>query len=277
VNGESITSEDIANQARLLREERPDLPIEALLRAARRRIADQILLAGDAQRRGVTLPDRELDEYWKLRRGQVPDYAAMARETGTSVERQKTLARRAALANLYLMHRIGMRMDLSRLIPPEPLLVRMVTITPAQLRNAFDTNRELFDVPEHVVLDLYPCADMAAGEAICAALAAGDASGAPEPVERFLPVQDLERRFPPETAAFLRDAPPAACHVDIGDEGGVVLRIRSHEAARPARFEDVQERLQQMLQSELIEDARLHLVASLAEEASCWPRDLFGP
>jgi hypothetical protein len=277
VNGQSITSEDIANQARLLREERGDLPLEDLLRLARRQIAEQILMAGEAERRGVTLPDRELDDYWERRGGSVPDYAALAEETGTSVERQKTLARRAALAELYLLHRIGVRMDLARQIPPEPLLVRLVTITPAQLRDAFATNRALLDMPAHVTLDVYPCPDLAAGESICAALAAGERPPGPPPLDRVVPMPGLAERYMPEMVEYLSTSAPGSCRVDVGPDGGAVLVIRSHEPARPARFEAVQERLRQMLQRELIGEARQHLVASLAEEASCWPRDLLVP
>jgi hypothetical protein len=277
VNGESITSEDIANQARLLNEERPGMPLDELLRLSRRQIAEQILLAGDATRRGVELTERDVDDYWERRRGAAPDYGALAAETGTSVERQKALARRAALAELYLLHRIGLRMDFARQVPPEPLLVRLVTITPSQLRDAFATNKELLDVPEHVRVDVYACPDAEAGEALCEALAAGDPPDGVEPLERVVPVTGLERNFPAATAAFLREAPAGSCRVDVGAQGGFVLVIRGHEAARPARFDEVQERLRLMLQRELIEEARQHLVAALEEEASCWPRDLFSP
>jgi hypothetical protein len=193
------------------------------------------------------------------------------------VERQKALARRAALAELYLLHRIGMRMDLARQIPPEPLLVRLVTITPSQLRSAFATNRDLLDVPAHVTLHVYPCPDLEAGESICAALAAGETPPGDAPLERLVPMTALDQSFPEETARFLREAPPGSCRVDAGEGGAVVMVIRSHEPAQPARFEEVQDRLRLMLQRELIEEARQHLVASLAEEASCWPRDLLVP
>ena len=130
--------------------------------AARRAIAEEILLAGEAARLGIELAQRHVDDYWERRLGTVPDYAALAAATGSSVERQRELARRAALAETYLLHKAGLRTEQARRVPPDPQLTRHVALTPLQLREAFAQNRDLLATPERIVLDLFACSDPSA-------------------------------------------------------------------------------------------------------------------
>src|SRR5262245_46540436 len=105
VNSSAITAADVALQKKLLGRDLQRLEPAAAEQVARRNVAEEILLAQEATRLGVTLTDREVDTWWKDRVGEVPNYAALAAATGTSEDRQRELARRAALADIYLLHR----------------------------------------------------------------------------------------------------------------------------------------------------------------------------
>jgi hypothetical protein len=273
VNSSAITAADVALQKKLLGRDLQHLEPAAAEQVARRNVAEEILLAQEAARLGVTLTDREVDQWWKDRVGEVPDYAALAAATGATEERQRELARRAAQADIYLLHRCGLRGEQSGRVPPDPLLVRVVTITPSQLREAFAQNHELFDRPEIVDCDVWTLPDEPALQAAQSALEAGGRPDA-EVMQRALPLPDVRRVFPPDIADWL-SASQAGDHRAM-DTHTLVL-VTGREEAVPAHFADVQERLRNMLMQELLHEARQHLVDGLREHATYWPPDLFNP
>ena len=273
VNSSAITAADVALQKKLLGRDLQRLEPAAAEQVARRNVAEEILLAQEAARLGVSLTDREVDQWWKDRVGEVPDYAALAAATGTSEERQRELARRAAQADIYLLHRCGLRGEQSGRVPPDPLLVRVVTITPSQLREAFAQNHELFDRPEIVDCDVWTLPDEPALQAAQAALEAGGRPDA-EVLQRALPLPDVRRVFPPDIADWLSSS-QAGEHRAL-DTHTLVL-VTGREASVPSRFTDVQQRLRNMLMEELLHEARQHLVDGLREHATYWPPDLFNP
>jgi hypothetical protein len=275
VNGEAITADEIIGEAQRLAEDNPGADTVQLQRTARALIAGQILLAAEAKRLGVTLPERDLDEYWERTAGRVPDYKALAEQAGISVERQTERARRTALADLYLRHRIGMRGDYGRWIAPDPRLVRLVTLTPSQMREAFQENRALLDQPERVVCNLYPFDDTAAADEAQGIIAAGGTPPGKPPARRELPLDALDPSMPPELATFLREAAVGATTTAPGEKGVLVVSIIGREPAEEARFETSQETLRLMLMRDRMEKARRELIEQLRKQATYWPADLF--
>jgi hypothetical protein len=275
VNGEAITAEDVDGYARLLGEERKELTPAQARQLARRSVAEEILLAAELARLGVALDDRLVDEYWERRRGSVPDYDALAAQAGTSVERQRTLARRAAQAELYLLHRVGLRTEFARVIAPDPLMVRLVTITPSQLRQAFTTNHALFDEPDRVDCDVYTCVDQAEASAVLDALVPGSAPPVLAPLRRTYPMPSLRELFPEDVATFLAEAATGTARTIVAREGTLVVQVTGRQSGRPATFAESQERLRRLLQNELLGEARKSLVVDLAQHATYWPPDLF--
>src|SRR5258705_11493442 len=89
VNSSAITAADVALQKKLLGRDLQHLEPAAREQAARRNVAEEILLAQEAARLRGTLTDREVDQWWKDRVGEVPDYAALAAATGTTEDRQR--------------------------------------------------------------------------------------------------------------------------------------------------------------------------------------------
>ena len=275
VNGEAITADEIIGEAQRLAEDNPGADIVQLQRTARALIAGQILLAAEAKRLGVTLPDRDLDEYWERTAGRVPDYKALAEQAGISVERQTDRVRRTALADLYLRHRIGMRGDYGRWIPPDPRLVRLVTLTPSQMREAFQENRALLDQPERVVCNLYPFDDAAAADEAQSIIVTGGTPPGKPPARRELPLDALDPSMPPELATFLREGAVGATMTAPAEKGVLVVSIIGREPAEEARFETSQETLRLMLMRDRMEKARRELIEQLRKQATYWPADLF--
>ena len=275
VNGEAITTDEIIGEAQHLAEDNPGADTVQLQRTARALIAGQILLAAEAKRLGVTLPERDLDEYWERTAGRVPDYKALAEQAGISVERQTDRARRTALADLYLRHRIGLRGDYGRWIPPDPRLVRLVTLTPSQMREAFQENKALLDRPERVVCNLYPVADATAADEAQTIIAAGGTPPGKPPARRELPLDALDPAMPPELATFLREGAIGATMTAPAEQGVLVVSIIGREPAEAARFETSQETLRVMLMRDRMEKARRELIEQLRKQATYWPADLF--
>ena len=275
VNGEAITADEIIDEALHLAEDFPGAEVGQLQFMARALIAGQILLAAEARRMGVTLPERELDEYWERSSGRVPDYAALAAQAGISLERQIERARRTALADIYLRHRIGLRGDYGRWIPPDPRLVRLVTVTPSQMREAFQERRSQLDRPARVVCNLYQFDDAATAEAAQAIIAAGGTPPGDPPAQRELPVERLDPSMPPELATFLREAPIGSNAIAPSDKGVLVVSIIGREPEEPASFDTSQEKLRLILLRERMEMARRELIDDLRKQATYWPADLF--
>jgi hypothetical protein len=277
VNGESITAEDIANHMRLMGEDRTGGSPEERWHTAQRLIAQEILMASEATRMGVELTDREVDDYWQRRRGSVPDYEAMARELGTTVDRQRELGRRAALSELYLTHRVGLRSDLGQKLPPDPLLVRLVNVTPQQLRDAFAANKEHLGKPVVLVCDVWACAKATDVAGLEEALGQGHEPDGVTAVRRAFPVPALKQVFPPDLASFLADAEPGSLRGAQASDGVLLLKVIERQPGTEADFATSQESLKRMLQTELLGEARTQIVATLASQATYWPPYLFAP
>ena len=275
VNGEAITADEIIDEALHLGEDFPGAETGQLQFMARALIAGQILLAAEARRLGVTLPERELDEYWERSSGRVPDYEKLAQQAGISVERQMERARRTALADLYLRHRVGLRGDYGRWIPPDPRLVRLVTVTPSQMREAFQTRRAELDRPERVVCNLYQYDDAIAAEEARQIIAADGTPPGKPPARRELPVDSLDPSMPPELATFLREGEIGATTTAPADKGVLVVSITGREPAEAASFDTSQEALRLILLRERMEMARRELIDALRRQATYWPADLF--
>ncbi len=275
INGQSITAEDIANHLRLMGEQRDAGGPEERRHLAQRLIAEEILLSSEAARLGVELTDRDVDEYWRRRRGSVPDYALMAEELHTGIERQRELARRSALAEIYLLHKVGLRADLGPRVAPDPLLVRLVTVTPSQLRAAFETNRPFLGTPPALVCDVWACAGATDGAALEQALGEGHPPEGVTPVRRTFPVPALPQVLPQELADELTAAGPGAIRAARATDGVLLITVVERLPATEAEFGTSQEPLRRMLQSELLSEARAQLVATLASQATFYPRDLF--
>jgi len=277
VNGESITAEDIANHMRLMGEDRTGGSPEERWHTAQRLIAQEILMASEATRLGVELTDREVDEYWTRRRGSVPDYEAMAQELGTTVERQRELGRRAALSELYLTHRVGLRSDLGQKLPPDPLLVRLVNVTPQQLRDAFAANKQHLGKPEVLVCDVWACPLATDVAGLEEALGQGREPDGVAAVRRSFPVPALAQVFPPPLAEFLGGAQPGSLRGAQASDGVLLLKVIERQPGEEAEFATSQESLRRMLQTELLSEARTQIVATLAGQATYWPPYLFAP
>jgi hypothetical protein len=273
VNNQAITADDVAVELRLLGPDLQRMDPGARDHLARRAVAEEMLLAGEATRLQVDMPDRDVDDWWERRAGEPPDWDKLAASTGLTVARQRELARRAALADLYVLHKCGLRGDQVQKVPPDPMLERVVTVTPSQLREAFTQNHALFDRPEGITCDLYIAANTAARDAANAAL---DAGQAPEvvPMTRTIALPDTTRIFGEEVATWLATAKPGE-HRVLDDQ--TLLAVRERVPARPATFADCQEVLHNALLDQLLKEARKHLVDSLREHATYWPQDLFSP
>ncbi|MHC4846369.1 MAG: hypothetical protein ACYTCU_09430 [Planctomycetota bacterium] len=268
INGESITMEDIRSHARLVNQEMKGRDGEQLFHLTRRRIAEEILLAGEAERAGVELDQRMVDSYWESRNGTVPDYEMFAQYAGTSVERQKELARRAALANLYLYNKTGLRADFGAMVPPDPMLSRAVKVTPSQLREAFKANKQFFDRPARILVILYACANEDEVNQVMLAHAAGKEPEGVSNMPRAYPVENLEEVAEPELLPFLRAAQVGETQRYDTDQGILIASMVGREEAREATFAEVQEPLRNLLVTELLAEAQQHLVRQLAQQAT---------
>jgi len=277
INGESITMEDIRAHARLVNQEMKGLDGDQLFHLTRRRIAEEILLAGEAARAGVELDQRMVDSYWESRNGTVPDYEKFAEYAGTSVDRQKWLARRAALANLYLYNKTGLRADFGTLVAPDPMLTRAVKVTPSQLREAFKANKQFFDRPARILVILYACTSEDDVNKVMIARATGKEPEDVGSMPRAYPVDQLEELAEPELLPFLRSAQVGQTQRYDTGQGILIAAMVGREEAREATFAEVQEPLRNLLVTELLAEAQQHLVRQLAQQATFWPRNLFQP
>jgi hypothetical protein len=273
VNNQAITSDDVLLQVRLLGLENQRLDPGVRDHIARRAVAEEMLLAGEARRLEVEMPDRDVDAWWERRSGEAPDWDKQAEATGLTVARQRELARRAAMADLYVMHKCGLRGDQAHKVPPDPVLERVVTITPSQLREAFTQNHELFDRPEGITCHLYVAGDASARDVTASALDAGT-TPLVAPLTRTIALPDTERIFGKDVAAWLATAQPGQHR--ILDEQTLVA-VGERVPPKPATFAESQEALHNALLDQLLKQARAHLVDALRGQATYWPGDLFSP
>lgn len=277
INGKSITVADVYAHAGLVSQELAGLNGEQLFHVTRRKIAEEILLASEAERSGVILDQRQVDAYWKNRNGSSPDYELLASHAGTSVARQKQLAHRAALASLYLHNKTGLRTDFGPLVPPDPMLVRTVRVTPTQLREAFKAYKSHLDRPAMISTLLYVCRDEAEVSAVMLAHAAGTEPIGVSSMPRSYPTDRLEQIAEPELLPFLRSGKEGEIRRFDTEQGTLLVVLVAREPPREAVFSEVQAPLRNLLVTELLSEAQQHLVKELAQRAKFWPNDLFRP
>jgi len=274
VNGESITDTETIQRVRMTGRELT----EETWAAARRELAEDILLAGEAERLGIRLDDAQVHAYWEGLLGVEPDFAASAEATGTTESRQIELARRGALAGIYMLHRVGLRGEYGDRIGPDPFLARMVVVTPRELRDLYRTQRDRFGRPAAIAFEVYRCGTRAVADAVRAGLAAGRAPTSLEPERVVCRTSELGPRAPAPALAFLRDARPGDVSpvFDAEGEGLLVATVVDRDPGRrPPPMREIQEELERMLRQQRLTAARDVLVRRLLLEAAWWPSELF--
>lgn len=280
VNGEPITSTDVMHQARMLSGQDVTSLDAASAQEIRRQLAEQMLMAGEATRLGVTVNEAYVDDFWKSYRGGKPDYEAMAAASGTTVERQKELAKRSVLADLYVYHRVGIWAEFGHLIKPDAFMAHLVEVSPKELRDLFRAERAKFDLPATVSYDFYPCSDEAQALGVAQALGAQLVPTGVRPGRETAPMPLV-----PEVFAFSSELVEFLLNADVGsvsppfdaEMGWIVFEIAERTDARPAQFAEVQEELRRRMRISRLEGARRQLVAELMRNAVFWPRELFTP
>jgi len=281
VNGTPITSSDVAYSMRIMTARNTgEAELEATIV---RRMSEQILLATEADRLGLTLSRAQVNDYFEQRFGRVPDYEVSAETAGTTIQQQRELAKRVVLSELYLMNRVGMRADPGVRIDPDLALSRLVKVTPRQLREYFQEFREQLDLPPSVTYAIYPCADESAAHRLVAARRVGDDPPNDErAIRETAPLDMLGEVFfyAPETAEFVRNGVLGAVSepliIEEGDQKVIlVVEVLERAEAKAAVFEEVQEELKNRIQADLLIQARMTLVRDLARQAVFWPSDLF--
>lgn len=283
INGQAVTATDLA----LFVRQRAGGDVELAPEQAhglRRQLAEQILLAGQAELAGVELSDGDVERYWEDYVGEVPDFAALAASTGSTVKRQRQMARRAVLAEIFVYHKIGLWSEYAQALRPDPLLQKLVDVTPGQMRSLFLEQPDLFSQPARVAYEFYACADEKEAESIRQLLLNGG-----QPLDRRPGQEEAELEKVPQLFAFsealvhfMRHAPDGTVsqvfEADFqGDvsRGYVVFQLAGRSEAHDPAFAEVQDDLRRVLISSRVEEARRQLVAKLEPEAFYWPDDLF--
>ena len=277
VNGEAITSTDVIFQARVSAGTAAAQVDDEMAHSVRREIAQQVLLASEAERLGVQLTPAYIEDFWTRYHGQRPEYEAMAAAAGSTVERQKELVKRSVMADLFLYHRVGIWQEFAHLLRPDPVLTHFVEITPKELRELFVNEREAFDIPATVTYEFYPCADEAEAEGVRESLALHLTPNVPSAKESP-PVSALPElfAFSPPLLEFLQTAEPDSTSQAFDAQAGwVVFRVIERDPGRAAEFREVQEDIKRRLRFMRIDGARRKLLADLTREAVYWPKDLF--
>lgn len=280
VNGMAITREDLLHRIELLQVMFPatrQSTQEELARRARKEIAEEILFAEKAGLLGVTLDEWQVREYWTRLAGEAPDFAAEAKRLGTTEKQQINLARRTALAKLYVVHRAGLSSELADRIPPDPLLQRLVAITPRQIKEEFKNNSERYSKPSQMECTLVICPDEEIAQRAASALA-NDTPLPPEVhVERAIFLDpELEQQFPPNLIEILRESKiGTVTSVQSLEAGALVLRIDGRRAEQEANFSDAQHEIRTGLELQRLAVARSTLVRTLIHRAVFEPSDLF--
>lgn len=280
VNGEPITTSDVAFHAWMragaaLKDLDPTTFIEL-----RNQLAEQVLMATEAQRLGVTISEAYIAEFWETYHEAEPDYAALAQAAGTTEDRARELVRRSVLADLYLYHVVGIWAEFGHQIRPDPLLAHAVEVIPRELRDLFQRERQFFDRPATVTYDYYACPDEATAAGVAEALGAGLVPTQVRPAQETAPLDVVPQvfSFSPALVTYLQSAAPGTVsQVFDADVGWVVFVVQSRAEARPAEFAEVQEELRRRMRLARLEQARQQLVADLERVAVYLPQDLFGP
>lgn len=279
VNGTAITVTDVTLRMAELRRgvDLGDVPDQEIAVEARRMLAEEILLAAEAVRRGLTMSERQVVEYWTRKLGRRPDFEEIAERTGTTVQRQKELARRAALAEQFVELRTSPGLAQGSPVPPDPALVRLMTITPEELREEFRDNADSYDLPERIVVAAHVTRDVESAEtARDDLLHDRQPSRGVRSQREMHPTADIDRAFSPEMALFLKTASPGEySHVFALEGAAVFLELEERLPPKQADFAEVQNMLRQQLEMARRREARSILVRELTMEAAYWPPEVF--
>lgn len=279
VNGTAITVTDVAMRMAELRRSMnlQDVPESQLAVEARRMLAEEILLAAEAVRRGLTMNERQVTDYWTRKLGERPDFDEIALRTGTTAQRQKELARRAALAETFVELRTQPGLQQGGPVAPDPALVRLLTITPKELRDEFRSNRERYDLPDRIVVVANVARNPVAAEQVRGDKLAGrPPSAGVRTLREMHPISKIDQAFSPEMAAFLKSAGPGELsQVFTLDDGAVFFELEERLPASEADFAEVQAMLRQQLEMTRRREARGILVRELTMEAAYWPPEVF--
>ncbi len=279
VNGTAITVTDVAHRMREMREQIDlrGVDNEQFAHEARRMLAEEILLAAEAVRRGLAMSERQVVDYWTRRLGQRPDFEAIALHSGTTVQRQKELARRAALAEQFIELRTSPGLLQGSPVTPDPTLVRLMTITPKQLRDEFRSNRERYNLPDRITLAARICRDAESAELVRRSVIDGTPPTRGSQLQREMhPIDELDKAFSPDMANFLRNAQAGeVSQVFPLEVNAVFFELEERLPAKTADFAEVQAMLRAQLEMARRRQAREILVRELEMEAACWPADVF--
>jgi len=281
VNGQAITSADLTHYLTLRTGIGAELDPE-MIQPMRRQIAEQILQASEAERLGIDLSDVDVENYWEQYLGAAPDFESLALEAGSTADRQRALARRSVLAEIFLYHKVGIWAEYGALIKPDPVLEKLVDVTPGELRDLFREQREQFEQPASVSYTFYPCESATQAETIRQGLLTGQPTEglAYGTAESPLPEVPQVFAFSDELVSFLQTGVPGQVSkvfetgLDNQDRA-IIFTIESRQPARSADFREVQEDLRRYLQVNRLDQARRQLVSDLQARAVFWPRDLF--
>ncbi|RKY21251.1 MAG: hypothetical protein DRQ55_04920 [Planctomycetota bacterium] len=278
VNGEPITGADISFQS-WLRAGVPSYRLDdASLDILRRQLAEQVLMATEADLLGVTITESYIANFWGNYQGGPPDYEQLAAQAGVTDARARALVKRSVMADLYLYHRVGIWSEFGHLIKPEPMFSHLVEVTPKELRDLFKNEREVFDLPDTVTYEFYPCPDEPTARGVIEALSVGLTPGAVQPGHETAPMDMVPEvfAFSAELVTFLQEAEVGAISPAYEAEAGwVVFELMERTEGRPAEFSEVQEELRRRMRMSRLDVARTQLLRQLTRQAVFWPKDLF--
>jgi hypothetical protein len=280
VSGEPITSSDVNYSLWVLAQGgAADPELEATIL---RRMAEEILLAQEATRLGLDLSPSQVDDRWQSWFGFKPNYEESALTSGTTVARQRALAKRTVLAELYVYNRVGLMNMPGARIEVDLALKHMVDVTPQQLREYFLEFEDQLGQPASVSFSAYPTADLETAESVGAALRRNLAPAGIQPIRQQIPIDAVSDVFAyePELASFVREGLDGSISAPtlVQSEGGpafLVVQITGHTEALPAVFGDVQDVLRNRIQSNLLVQAKREILLKLSRQAVYYPANLF--
>lgn len=284
VNGKAITGADLNYFALGMAETGGSITKE-FYDSMRRMLAERLLLADEAERLGLKLNEYEIGSTYESIYGSPPPYADIEK-VGLPLERQKQLVRSLIYAELYVLHRVGIAFTHAGTIPADPLLTRMMDVTPKQLKDYYRDNPELFTQPPSVSFTVWPCDEMSDALAILEQLKAGEEpDGEVVPSRSRMSADDVARQlsFMPGAVELLLDEEPGSVGgpFSAGTEGrrqALIMRVDERHPEELVGFTgEVQRNLERRIQSAQLELARREALEQLRSDARSvfWPADLF--
>jgi hypothetical protein len=283
VNGKAITLVDLAHFVSL-RSGGGGAIDPAMILPIRRQIAEQILQASEAERLGIELSDVDVENFWEEYLGTLPDFELLAQEAGSTTDRQRALARRTVLAEIFLYHKVGIWAEFGAYIKPDPVLKQLVDVTPGELRQLFKDEREQFEQPASVAYTFYPCENAAQADTVRQTLVMGQPIEEITPGQERVQVPEIPRvfAFSSELVSFLQTGVKGEISkvFEIGleqdeQQRALIFTIDDRRPASSPDFREVQEDIRRYLQLSRLDLARRQLVNDLQARAVFWPQDLF--